>query len=728
MIQQENKSLNGHKVDGRYINFELSLLDFHLRVLQQAIDPVHPLLERLNFLIIFSRNLDEFFEVHVARLVKHHSDQQSHNHRQQYKGTQDKGTQENELSNRVVLTQINNTVHAAVAQQSRILNQQILPLLAQHNIRVLSQNELSDEQLIWARQYFKQQVLAKLNPVFIDIKLDKSNPVFLALPNKALNIIVALQPTALNIDLSNQSEIWSIVTVPYELDQLILIPSIDNQNIASQSQQYIQLTTIIQANIDDLFEGYRVVHHSIFRVTYNALNTTEACIDKPVVKYHGDKAIRLEIESNSAKFVRDYLLNTLDLDPSQLYCVDGILDLTQLSCLYNKFDLKQPALKYLPHKPNIPPVLQPSKDIFAAIRQRDILLHHPFDSFEPIINLLKVAAHDPQVVAIKQTLYRVGANSEVVQQLINAAHHGKQVTVIIELRVRSDEANNIVIAKELQISGAKVIYTSKGYKIHAKMLLITRRERDIKIQSHAKTDFKYNQQKLVNYVHLGTGNYHVVNTQLYTDFGLLSADNTLTKDVEKVFHSLINSKPVEPLEKLLLAPFNLHDALLSFIEHEIKQAQKGQPAHIIIKANALTEHQLIDALYRASQYGVKVDLIIRSICCLRPQVAGLSDNIYVRSIVGRFLEHTRVFYFANSNAQPRLYCASADWMDRNMFSRIEVAFPIKDSQLKQRIIQQGLLWYLQDNQQAWVLDGDGKWQRMVAGKNEALHMAQQMLL
>ena len=651
MIQQENKSLNGHKVDGRYINFELSLLDFHLRVLRQATDPVHPLLERLNFLIIFSRNLDEFFEVHVARLVKHHIDQQSHNQRQQYKGTQYKGTQENERSNSAVLTQITTTVHTAVAQQSQILNQQILPLLAQHNIRVLSQNELSDEQLIWASQYFKQQVLAKLNPVFIDTKLYKSNPVFPALANKSLSLIVALQPTALNTDLSIQSEIWSIVPVPYELDQLILIPSIDSKNIsnqnvssqniyrqntASQSQQYIQLTTIIQANIADLFEGYRVVRHSIFRVTYNALNTTETCIDNPVVKYHGNKAIRLEIESNSVKFVREYLLSTLDLNLSQLYCIDGILDLTQLSSLYNKFDVEQPALKYLPHKPNISPVLQPSKDIFAAIRQRDILLHHPFDSFEPIINLLKVAAHDPQVVAIKQTLYRVGANSEVVQQLINAAHHGKQVTVIIELRVRSDEANNIVIAKELQKSGAKVIYTSKGYKIHAKMLLITRRERDIKIQSHAKTDFKYNQHKLVNYAHLGTGNYHAVNTQLYTDFGLLSADDTLTKDVEKVFHSLIHSKPVEQLEKLLLAPFNLHDALLSFIEHEIKQAQKGQHAHIIIKANALTEHQLIDALYRASQHGVKIDLIIRSICCLRPQVAGLSDNINVRSIVGRF--------------------------------------------------------------------------------------------
>lgn len=417
--------------------------------------------------------------------------------------------------------------------------------------------------------------------------------------------------------------------------------------------------------------------------------------------------MRLEVTRNCPENIIAYLLNRFRLKPSQLYKVDGPVNLARLISNFNR-----PHLKYKPFIPAIPHVLQKSENIFEAMKKQDILLHHPFESFAPVIRLLHEAANDPQVLAIKQTLYRSGPDSEIVKLLAEAARNGKEVTAVIELRARFDEESNIAVANILQEAGAVVVYGIVGYKTHAKMILVVRREQD----------------KLHRYVHLGTGNYHAGNARMYTDYGLLTTDKALSEDVHKIFQELTGMGKMAKLKKLLHAPFTLHSQLLSFIEDEIKNAQAGKPAHIIIKVNALTEQQLIDALYRASQQGVRIDLIVRSICCLRPQLPGLSENITVRSIVGRFLEHTRVFYFAHADAEPRVYCSSADWMDRNLFSRVEACFPIEDPNLKKRIIQQGLLNYLEDNQQAWILKGTGEWQRLVAGENEEPHKAQQILL
>lgn len=694
MVRHQNQSVDLSQSGIGLINPELSLLDFHLRVLAQAADPAIPLLERLNFLIIFARNLDEFFEVHAATLLRHH--------------------------NTAILNKIFYRVRVAVSNQYQILNQQILPLLAQHHINILGANELSPEQFLWTKKYFIQQVLPQLQPIFLDTLATHKDIIFPRLANKALHIIIKGQ---LNPCASAQSStVWAIVPVPDDLAPLILLPPA--KYALFDTQQYIAPTTLITLYLTELLTNWQATEYGVFRVTYPAAQTNDVTLAGASAVYSdfADQAVRLEVEQSFPATMTQYLLQKLRLDEAQLYAINGIIDLTQLMTLYQPPTLtEQPLqnqllekvpLKYVAFIPYLSPTLQACQDIFAQIKQQDILLHHPFDSFEPVIHLLQAAAHDPQVIAIKQTLYRCGRKSQIVQQLITAAKNGKQVTVVIELRVRQDEANNIQIAQALQRAGVHVLAVKSGHKVHAKMLLVTRRE----------------QQQVVLYAHLGTGNYHAVNARLYTDYGLLSANVALTEDIAQIFEYLVNATPIRVLKKLLLAPFNLHSALLDFIAHEITQAQAGQPAHIIIKANALTETQLIDALHIAAQQGVKIDLIIRSICCLRPQVSGLSDNIQVRSIVGRFLEHTRVFYFANSNAQPRVYCASADWRARNMFERVEVAFPIEDKHLQQQIIQQGLLNYLQDNQQAWALQADGTWQQINPSKGEPPHTAQQLLL
>ena len=399
------------------------------------------------------------------------------------------------------------------------------------------------------------------------------------------------------------------------------------------------------------------------------------------------------------------MLDEFDLEEEQLYKVDGPVNLARLLS-----NFKRPHLRYDSHTPAIPKVLKKSENIFSAMQKQDILLHHPFESFAPVINLLREAARDPQVLAIKQTLYRSGADSEIVQVLAEAARNGKEVTAVIELRARFDEESNIAVANVLQEAGAVVVYGIVGYKTHAKMILVVRRENN----------------KLVRYVHLGTGNYHAGNARIYTDYGLLTTDKELCEDVHRIFQELTGMGKMAKLKKLLHAPFTLHAQLVNYIDEEIANAKAGKPAQIIVKVNALTEMQLINKLYEASQAGVQIDLIIRSICCLRPGLPGLSENIRVRSIVGRFLEHTRVYYFSN-NGNPRIYCSSADWMDRNLFNRVEACFPIEDPALKKRIYEQGLLTYMQDNQQAWLLQGDGTWVRVKAAEGEEPHNAQRIL-
>jgi len=393
------------------------------------------------------------------------------------------------------------------------------------------------------------------------------------------------------------------------------------------------------------------------------------------------------------------------LKEESLYQVNGPVNLARLLSNFNR-----PRLRYTPFTPTVPGILQKSESMFDALQKQDILLHHPFESFAPVINLLREAARDPQVLAIKQTLYRTGADAEIVSILAEAARNGKEVTAVIELRARFDEESNIEVANKLQEAGAIVVYGIVGYKTHAKMILVVRREGS----------------RLERYVHLGTGNYHAGTARLYTDYGLLSANPELSEDVHKIFHELTGMGKAAKLKKLLHAPFTLHSTLIHLIEQEIAHAQAGKPSRIIIKVNAITEKQLLQALFRAAMAGVRVDLIVRSICCLRPGIPGISENITVRSIVGRFLEHTRVYYFANAG-DAKIYCASADWMDRNLFSRVEVCFPIDDPALKKRIYKDGLLNYLEDNQLAWQLGPDGRWTRL-AEPEQPPHMSQSCLL
>ncbi|MDB9678778.1 polyphosphate kinase 1, partial [Acinetobacter baumannii] len=418
------------------------------------------------------------------------------------------------------------------------------------------------------------------------------------------------------------------------------------------------------------------------------------------------QAVRLEVAKKCPEEIANYLLEQFDLDAEHLYYVDGPVNLARF---ISNFDL--PELRYKPYQQVLPQLLYTKKPIFDVLKAGDVLLHHPFDSFAPVIKFLREAAQDPNVLAIKQTLYRSGANSEIVQLLAEAARNGKEVTAVIELRARFDEESNIEVANVLQEAGAVVVYGIVGYKTHAKMILVVRREQD----------------KIKRYVHLGTGNYHAVNAKIYTDFGLLTNDAEICEDVHKIFQELTGMGKMAKLKKLFHAPFTLHSQLLELIEQEIKNSLAGKKAHIIIKVNALTEPQLISALYKASQAGVKIDLIIRSICCLRPQVAGLSENIRVRSIVGRYLEHTRVYYFYN-DGDTKVYCASADWMERNLFSRIETCFPIENKKLKKQVIEDGLNNYLKDNRQAWELQADGTWVQCHPKPEEELYIAQQHLM
>lgn len=676
------------KGNSRFINRELSILDFHLRVLDQAEDPMHPLLERLFFLTIFSRNMDEFFEIRVAGLM-------------QQLGLGDDAVTPDGMAPSQVLAQISQTAHEAIERQYRILNEDLLPALAEENIRYLRRDELSAEQSGWLKQYFREQVL----PVLTPISLDPAHP-FPRLVNKSLNFIVSLEgKDAFGRDIN-----LAIVPAPRSLPRVVRLPD----SLTGGAEHHVMLSAIIHEHVGELFPGMTATGVHQFRVTRNADLAVDEDIDDLAAALKGElssrrfgRAVRLEVTKNCPEELINYLLAEFKLEPHQLYQVNGPVNLARLIT-----NFPRPHLRYKAFTPVIPKALERSDNIFDALRKGDILLHHPFESFVPVINLLREAARDPKVLAIKQTLYRSGANSEIVQVLAEAARNGKEVTAVIELRARFDEESNIEVANILQEAGAIVVYGIVGYKTHAKMILVVRRENG----------------RLQRYVHLGTGNYHAGNAKLYTDYGLLSADAALGEDVSRIFQELTGMGKTAKLKKVLHAPFTLHSTLLQLIDHEITLAQAGKGGRIIVKVNALTERELIEKLYAASAAGVQIDLILRSICCLRPGVAGLSENIRVRSIVGRFLEHTRIFYFGNQG-EPKVYAASADWMDRNLFSRVEAGFPIENPQLKRRIIQQGLENYLQDNQQAYVLDGvSGDWQRVVADDKAAPHRAQQVLM
>ncbi len=670
-----------------YLNRELSILDFHLRVLEQAVDTRHPLLERLNFLLIFSRNLDEFFEIRVAGLLQQLSFDAA-------------SVSSDGVLVEDTLKRIAEICHHAVDKQYRILNEDLLPNLATENIRFLKRDELSEAQAYWVKHYFREQVL----PVLTPISLDPAHP-FPRLVNKSLNFIVSLEGK----DAFGRQISLAVVPAPRSLPRVVRLPD----ELTNGGDQHVLLSAIIHEHVSELFPGMVATGCYQFRVTRNADLTVDEDVDDLALALKGGlfsrrfgKAVRLEVADNCPKVISDYLLRKFGLKDQSLYRVNGPVNLARLLSNFNR-----PRLRYAPFTPTVPALLQKSESVFEALKKQDILLHHPFESFTPVINFLREAARDPQVLAIKQTLYRTGADSEIVKILAEAARNGKEVTAVIELRARFDEESNIEVANRLQEAGAIVVYGIVGYKTHAKMILVVRRE----------------ENKLYRYVHMGTGNYHAVTARIYTDYGLMSANADLCEDVHKIFQELTGMGKTAKLKKLLHAPFTLHAQLMASIEQEIRHAQAGKAAHIIIKVNALTEKQLMQALYRASMAGVKIDLIIRSICCLRPQMAGISENIRVRSIVGRFLEHTRVFCFSN-DGDLKVYCASADWMDRNLFSRVETCFPIDDPALKKRIYKDGLLNYLADNQLAWELHNDGTWHRVSMADGEVPHQAQAILL
>ncbi|MGO4700082.1 polyphosphate kinase 1 [Dyella sp. 2RAB6] len=672
-----------------YIHRELSQLQFNIRVLDQALDERKPILERLKFLLIFSSNMDEFFEIRVAGLKS----QIAFDH--EIVGA-------DAIAPRRALSEISEIAHKQIERQYTILNESVLPELARHGIRIVRRNEWSHKQKLWVRRYFRHEVAPLVTP----IGLDPTHP-FPLLVNKSLNFIVQLE----GVDAFGRDSGLAVVPAPRVLPRLIRLPD----EVCEGGENFVLLSSIIHAHTEELFPGMSVRGCYQFRLTRNADLTIDpedvedlarALRGELYSRRFGD-AVRLEVADNCPKELTDYLLKQFGLAAAEMYEVNGPVNLTRLMGLANKSHA--PQLLYPPFTPAIPKALKKEEDLFQVIGKQDVLLLHPFESFAPVVDLLHQAAKDPSVLAIKQTLYRSGANSEIVDALVDAARAGKEVTVVVELRARFDEESNLTLASRLQQAGAMVIYGVVGVKTHAKLMLIQRREGD----------------ELVRYAHLGTGNYHTGNARLYTDYSLLTSDQALCEDVHKLFSQLTGMGKVLRMKKLLHAPFTLKKTLLELIARETTHAQAGRAAQIIAKVNALTDPKVIRALYKASTAGVKIDLIVRGMCCLRPGVPGVSHNIRVRSIVDRFLEHSRAYWFAN-NGDEELFLASADLMERNLDRRVETGFPIESKKLQQRVKKE-LELYLADNSSASVLQADGLYHRLTPA-GQTVRNAQAQLL
>ena len=681
--------------DALPISRELSLLEFNRRVLALAEDPDVPLLERLRFLCILGSNLDEFFEIRVSGLKE-----------QLRSRVPPAGMSLPEL--RALATEVGVAARQLIDVQYRVLNEQVLPALAASGIRLLDQADRTPEEHAWVADYFLREVRPLLTP----IGLDPSHP-FPQVVNKSLNFIVELSGQ----DAFGRDTSIAIVKAPRVVPRVIKLPA----EIAGADNEFLLLSSAIHQHLPDLFPGRDVIGYSQFRVTRNAdldldedevKNLRQALRGELTQRQFG-MPLRLEVAANCPDHLAQMLLKQFDLTEDDLYRCNGPVNLARLSALIDQVESDE--LKYAPFVPGIPDRLREEPDILAAIRRHDILLHHPYQSFEPVVQFIKRAADDPDVVAIKQTVYRTGVNSLLMEALIEAARRGKEVTVVVELMARFDEEANINWAERLEHAGAQVVYGVFGLKTHAKLALLLRRERD------------GDGSRLVSYAHLGTGNYHPRTTSLYSDFGLLTADPEICADVNEVFlHITSLAKPAR-LKRLLLAPFTMQRRVLDLIRREAKHAREGRPARIVAKMNALLEEGVIKALYAASQAGVEIDLIVRGACALRPGVPGLSETIRVRSILGRFLEHHRVWLFEN-DGNPDVWLASADWMGRNLFRRIEVAFPVQDPVLKQRVVDEGLKVFLTDNRDAWDLASDGTWtKRRPKGREKPLAAQAELL-
>ncbi|MDY7024735.1 MAG: polyphosphate kinase 1 [Pseudomonadota bacterium] len=673
-----------------FINRWHSLLRFNLRVLEQSLNPHIPLLERLKFLTIFSSNMDEFFEVRLGPII--------------HQVARGEGTIGADGIDPLELVQdLKQRCHEAVEKEYSILNDILLPELEQQDISFLRRNDWDETVRIWLKNFYTEQVEPVLTPIAVDL----SHP-FPRLVNKSLNFIVSLRGK----DAFGRMLDLAIVPAPRSLPRVIQVPA----KLVGGKTAFVFLSSIIHDNVSSLFPGMSIEGCYQFRITRNAdFNLDETNVDdlpealeSEIFSSRFADAVRLEVADNCPNHLVDFLLQETQLTKDDLYRVNGPVNLARLMGItgIDRSELKFPS--FTP-KFNMPLM---SDEVFSEIRQRDHLLHHPYESFAPVVNLVKCAARDPNVLAIKQTLYRTQDDSKLVDYLCEAARNGKEVTVVIELRARFDEANNIEDARELKEAGVVVVYGVVGYKTHAKLLMIVRKEA----------------QGIRRYVHLGTGNYHEGTAKLYTDLGYLTSNHRTGLDVNSIFQELTGTGAAAQTQTLLHAPFTLHAGLLELIEKETQQAKAGQAAHIRFKMNSLTEPEIIRALYRASQAGVNVELIVRGMCCLRPGIKGVSENIVVRSIISRFLEHSRVYWFKNSSGEaPIMYCGSADLMERNLFKRVEVCFRVDNPKLRERIEQECFELALQDTGSAWILQSDGSYLPPSAKAIEGQYLQEQLI-
>lgn len=672
-----------------FVNRELGILAFNKRVLAQAEDERVPLLERLKFLCIFSSNMDEFFEVRVAGV----KDQIKFNNQQ---------TGPDGLLPKQVFAKISAEAHDLIAHQYKILNEVVLPKLADENIHFIRRAAWNDAQRLWIREFFFRELM----PILTPIGLDPAHP-FPRVLNKSLNFAVELEGK----DAFGRNSGVAIVQAPRALPRVIRLPS----EIANGEYSFVFLSSILHAHVNELFSGMTVKGCYQFRVTRDSELTLddEEAKDLRIAlqgelshRQFGD-GVRLEVADNCPAEMSHFLLGQFGLHKEDLYQVNGIVNLVRLMQIPDLVD--RPTLKYQPYTPTKAKEFVKEPDVFKAIRKQDILLHHPYQSFNSVTDFIAQASEDPDVLAIKQTFYRTSADSNLMKSLIEAAKRGKEVTVVVELFARFDEEANINWAAKLEDAGAHVVYGVVGHKTHAKMAMVVRREDGI----------------LRRYAHLATGNYHQRTAKLYTDFGLFTCNDEICADVNDVFAQLTGLGKSNKLHHLWQSPFTLQSNLIKAINKEADIARSGKKARIIAKMNALLEGDVIRALYEASSAGVQIDLLVRGVCALKPGVLGISENIRVRSVVGRFLEHTRIFYFLN-DGEENVYLSSADWMYRNLFKRIEICFPVLDPKVKKRVIQEGLDLYLKDNTNAWEMMPDSTYH--LAHKRGTQVSAQQSLM
>ncbi len=682
---------NAPQPNGRYqyFNRELSWLAFNQRVLEQSLSEKYPLLERIRFLSFVSSNLDQFYEIRVAGVLQQ----------------VDAGRLETDFDGigpRELLTRIRAGCDDMVKEQYRCWKEVLLPELQKQRIHFMTVEELSPTDFKWLESYFRREVY----PVLTPLAIDPSHP-FPLITNKSLNLIVSLK----NPNPKRKEPLIAVVPVPRILPRLVRV----NQR-PGQPATFLFLSDVVRCFAARLFPGYKLLGSWAFRITRNSdLYIDEEEVENLLTKIEEElhnlrkgAAVRLEIEEGVDEDILKDLLEAIDLSDSDVHLIDGPLNLYRLMSLPDQID--RPDLKFEKYTGKVPKPLQQNENLFSAIRENDFLLHHPYESFAPVVEFVKQAANDPDVFAIKQTLYRTSGDSPIVKALMTAALKGKQVTAMVELKARFDEAANIQWARQMEEVGVHVVYGLSGLKTHCKCCLVVRRE---------KTGLK-------RYAHLGTGNYNHHTARLYTDFSLFTVNPKITSDVANLFNSLTGFSRSPRFKKLLVAPFNLHKRLLGLARQEIENARAGKKARIIVKVNGLMDKDTIDMIYEASAAGVQVDLIVRGICGLVPGIKGVSDKIRVRSILGRYLEHSRIYYFENHGDEPIIYVGSADWMPRNFFRRIEAIFPIEDLKMKQRV-KDTLEVYLRDNDSAKALRPNGSYASLPVRKNREAFCAQQHL-